>query len=63
MFGHTNAAPPPIAGPAPAPAPITPEEDAELAAAKRRIPPKWDRLDGLLNDFRAGDDRLRIVRG
>lgn len=62
MFSPQATPPPKVVAPPPAPPPLSPEDHAELAAAERRIPPKWQALDTLLSDFRATDARLRITR-
>lgn len=42
----------------PAPPPISRAEHAELAAARRRLRPKWAMLDRLLADYAATDAHL-----
>lgn len=52
---------PPLAAVPSVPAPDLADR-AELAATRRRLNRKWRRFDGLIEDFRAADSELRIVR-
>lgn len=68
LHRHPTVPPPVISAPLPV---SDPEPDRELEAARSRIPAKWDTFDRLLarngtrailEDFRAGDARLRVER-